>query len=383
MKTLKDFNVNNMQSIFSSLVRRNKINFLSSLSLENKRILVRCDFNVPLDEKGNILDDFKIRKSLPTIQYLIENDAKIILMSHLDDPSISPQVGEIRGLTQNLTQTYADPRLRLDKVKDKLEELLNINIKKTDDCVGQEVKNQISNLNPGEILLLENLRFHKEEKENDLMFAKELSHLGDIYINEAFSESHRAYASIVGVPQFLPHGAGFLLQKEIENLDKILKNPKRPLIIIIGGRKAENKAKFAQKLLALSDVILVGGLVKKELMKINVSSEKIIGPTGNLDDLDINNEIIELFREKILKAKTILWNGPLGKFEDENYKKGTLAIAKAIIESGAFSVVGGGETVEFLDRENLISKFNHISTGGGAMLAFLSGEKLPGLEALK
>ncbi len=346
MKTLKDFDV------------------------KQKCILVRCDFNVPLDDNGNILDDFKIRETLPTIKYLIENNAKIILMSHLGSPD-----GKI---IENL---------KLDKIKNKIEELAGVSIKKADDCIGLEVENYISNLNSGEVLLLENLRFHKEEKDNDLEFAEELSKLGDIFINDAFAECHRNYASIVGIPKFMPHGAGLLLEKEIKNLAKVLENPERPLLVLIGGTKVHDKVKFIKRMLMVADSIIVNGLIKKELDDKKMSlmgQEKIIWPVDdNLETLDISEQTAMSFRQKILKAKTIVWNGPFGKTEDVNFKKGTLQIAEAIIESGAFSVAGGGSTVDFLRDENLASKFTHISTGGGAMLEFLSGEELPGIEALK
>lgn len=335
---------------------------LDYFDVANKRILLRCDFNVPLDGRGIILDDFRIVKSLPTIQYLIKNKAKIILISHLGEPD--GQVIET---------------LKLNNVKEKLEELLNVSIIKTQDCVGQEVQKAAQQLKPGNILLLENVRFHKEETDNNVDFARELSELGDIYINDAFSDCHRSHASIVSVPQFLPHGMGLLLQNEIENLTKILEHPKKPLVVLIGGVKVGTKAKFIENILRIADFVIVNGLIKKELGQ---SSPKILSPAGDLDAPDINEEARAIFKEKILQAKTIVWNGPFGKCEDEQYKNGTLQIAKAIIESGAFSVVGGGETVAFLQKEGMLEDFSHVSTGGGAMLDYLSGEILPGLKAL-
>ncbi len=343
---------------------------IRDFNLNDQCILVRCDFNVPLDDNGNILDDFKIRETLPTIKYLIENKAKIILMSHLSDPD-----GKVIE------------KFKLDKIKNKIEELAGISIKKADDCIGSEVENYVSNLNSGDILLLENLRFHKEEKDNDLEFAEKLSRLGDIFINDAFAECHRNYASIVGIPKFLPHGMGLLLEKEINNLTKVLENPERPMVVLIGGTKVHDKVKFIERMLMVADSIIVNGLIKKELSDKKMSfggQEKIIWPDdSNLEALDISEQTAMSFRQKILKAKTIVWNGPFGKTEDINFKKGTLQIAEAIIESGAFSVAGGGSTVDFLRDENLALKFNHISTGGGAMLEFLSGEKLPGIKALE
>ncbi|MEK7658866.1 MAG: phosphoglycerate kinase [Patescibacteria group bacterium] len=344
MKTLKDFNV------------------------ENKRVLVRCDFNVPIDSNGNILDDFRIKKTLPTIKHLVENNAKIILMSHLGEPD--GKVVEI---------------LKLDNVQKTLEKLLNINIIKSSDCIGEEIEELSKNLKEREILLLENLRFHKEETDNDLEFAKKLSCFGDIYVNEAFGVDHRKNASLTGTPQFLDHCAGLLLEKEIENLNKVLENPEKPMTAIVGGKKVETKSRFINRISKIADFVIISGLIKKEVIEKNIEfefPEKIIGPEDNLDALDIDEKAIKMFQEKIATARTIIWNGPFGKFEEEKYAKGTLAIAKAIIESRAFSVIGGGETVEFVEKHSLMQKFSHVSTGGGAMMAYLSGEEMPGLKAL-
>ena len=342
---------------------------LKDFSVINKRILVRCDFNVPLDEKGNILDDFRIKKTLPTIKYLIENKAKIILMSHLDPESAG----------------VADKKFTLDKVAEKLAEELNFSIAKEDDCVGPDAENEANKLEYGHILLLENLRFHKEETDNNSDFAEKLSYLGDIYVNDAFSVCHRSNASITGVPKFLPSCAGLLLEKEIEALDKIMQNPEKPMLAIIGGKKAGTKSKFIDNISKTADFVIVSGLIAKEIAEKNIKfqyPEKIIAPAGQLAVLDIDEESIKIFQKKILSAKTIVWNGPFGKFEDNKYGKGTLALAIAIIESRAFSVVGGGETVEFLAKQGMIEKFSWISTGGGAMLAYLAGDRLPGLDAL-
>jgi len=343
------------------------IKSIKDFKVKNKRILVRCDFNVPVDKNGKILDDFRLRKSLPTIKYLLKNKAKIILMSHLDDSDIGSKAS-------------------IKPIGDRLEKLMGLKIKIAKDCVGSETKNKALNLKSGEILMLENLRINKEEVENDNDFAKKLSELGEIYINDAFAVCHRDHASISGVPKFLPSGAGLLLQKEIKNLSKIINNPKRPLVALMGGAKIGTKAKFIEKISEIADTLLIGGLIKKELVKENsiiIKNPKIFGPEDNLNALDIDEKTIGIFKEKIMLTKTILWNGPFGKFEEKKYAKGTLEIAKAIIKSKAFSVVGGGETVEFLDQNNLTSKFSHVSTGGGAMLDFLSGEKLPGIVALE
>ena len=343
------------------------IKTIEEFSMAEKRILVRVDFNVPIDGSGAILDDFRIRESLPTLQYLLSHRAKIILISHLGDP---------KGI--------AIPNLALDKVGKRLEELLGIPVKKASDCIGPEVKNQALGLRSGDILLLENVRFHKEETDNDPEFAKELSSIGEAYINDAFSVCHRAHASVVGIPLHLPSATGLLLKKEIENLGAVLKNPKKPLVVVVGGKKAATKAGFINNMVKSADVILVSGLIKKEMIEQKLEiNDAVVGPENNLDALDIDAETIKIFREKILTAKTVVWNGSFGKFEDERYKNGTLQIANAIIESGAFSVVGGGETIEFLSREGMLSKFNHVSTGGGAMLSYLAGEELPGLRALE
>jgi len=342
---------------------------LKDFSVSNKRILVRCDFDVPIDEKGEILDDFRIKKALSTIKYLIDSKARIILMGHLGRPE-----GKIV------------PQLKLDKIAQRIADFVGFSIGKEDDCIGPEIETETQSLRPGQILVLENLRFHKEETENNSDFAKKLSFLGDIYVNEAFAVCHRDQASVTGVPQYLPSCAGFLLEKEINSLDKILKDPEKPMIAIVGGKKVETKAAFINNISKVADFVIVSGLIAKEIKDKKISfkfPEKIISPVGQLDSPDINDKSIKIFCEKIKKAKTILWNGPFGKFEEKNYAKGTLEIAQAIIESEAFSVVGGGETVEFLNKNNMIDKFNHVSTGGGAMLAYLAGAQLPGIEALK
>ena len=343
--------------------------YLKDFDVAGKRVLVRCDFNVPIDDSGSISNDFRIKKTLPTLRYLMANKAKVIIISHLGEPE-----GKII------------PLLTLDRVKEALEKLLKVPVVKTDDCVGPEVLQKISELQPGQVLLLENVRFHKEETDNNAEFGKQLSELGQIYINDAFADCHRAHASMVAPPTFLPSGAGLLLQQEIENLNAILQHPKKPMIVLVGGAKVGTKAKFINNILRLADGVIVSGLIQKELLEKNIvfdKKEKILSPADFLDAMDIGQDTIKIFTAKIKTAKTVVWNGPFGKFEDQQYKKGTLALAKAIIKSGAFSVVGGGETIEFLDKEGMIDKFSHISTGGGAMLEYLSGEELPGLKALE
>ena len=336
---------------------------LRNLNLENKRVLVRCDFNVPLSKEGVILDDFRIKKTIPTVQYLIEKGAKIILMSHLDRPA----------------GTIVE-ELRLTPIQNKLMEYLDLSIVKAPDCLGPEIEKWIAEMKSGEILLLENLRFHKKEERG------ELAKLGEIYINDAFGVCHRAHSSIVGLPKYLPAAAGLLLEKEIKILTDLMEKPKKPLIIIIGGAKAETKSKLIDKISEIGEKVLIGNLLKREIKEKKIKlkyPQKIIEPVDDIEGKDIGPNTIKLFKEKIKKAKTILWNGPLGMIEKEEFSKGSKEIAQAIVESRAFSVVGGGETVEFINKIGLIEKFSHVSTAGGAMLAFLAGEKLPGLEALK
>ena len=386
---------------------------LKDFDFKNKKVLVRCDFNVPLNEKGEVADDFRIKNSIPTIEYLIKKGAKVILMSHLGNPG-----GKV----------VED--LRLTPVQEKLMEYLDLSITKAPDCIGSEIKKWISQMKPGEILLLENLRFHKEEKENDENFAKELAELGDIFINDAFSVCHRAHASVVGIPQYLPSGIGFLLEKEIKNLSKIIEKPKKPVVIIIGGAKISTKAKVIEDFLKKADHLLLGGkianfiLIQKGLLvgklpsslkteeiverlelpnpklhlpvdgivslrelknKENYLKVKALGQIKRGEDIyDIGPDTLKLFSKIIKEAKTIFWSGPLGMFEERFFEKGTKEIALSIVKNKkAFKVAGGGETVLAIDQFDLLDKFDHISTGGGAMLEFLAGKKLPGLEVLK
>lgn len=343
---------------------------LNDFDFKNKRVLVRCDFNVPLDEKrGLILDDFRIIQTLPTINYLIKKDARLLLASHLGRPD---------GKTVE--------SLRLTPIQDKLMEYLDLSITKANDCVGKEVGDWINQMQPGEILLLENVQFHPGEKKNDINFARTLAGYADIFIMEAFGQAHRNYASIASIPKFLPAGAGFLLEKEIKVLSNLIKNPKKPLIAIIGGAKAEEKAGLINKISESADFILIGRLIEKEIKEKNIRlkyPEKIVGPIDEIEGKDIGSKTRELFKKKIALAQTVFFNGVLGMVEKEEFSKGTEEILKAIAESKAFSVVGGGDMTQVINKLGLVDKFSHISTGGGAMLKFLSGEKLPGIEALK
>jgi phosphoglycerate kinase len=343
---------------------------LKDLDVKNKRVLVRCDFNVPLDDKGNVLDDFKIRQTIPTIKYLMGEGARIILMSHLGRPD-----GKIVE------------KLRLTPVQDKLMEYLDVSITKSSDCIGPEIKNWANKMQPGEIILLENVQFNPGEKENDQNFAKTLAGCADIFIMEAFGQAHRNYASTASIPKYLPSAPGFLFEKEVKILTDLLSSPQKPLVAVIGGAKVESKAKVINKISETADWVLIGGLIQKEIREKKIelrNLQKIVSPIDEMaGGLDIGPKTISIFQEKISQTKTVFWNGPLGRIEDKKFAEGTKAIAQAIANSGAFSVVGGGETVDFINDLGLAEKFNYVSTGGGAMLEFLSGEKLPGLEALK
>jgi phosphoglycerate kinase len=382
---------------------------IKDLKLTEKRILLRCDFNVPLGKKGEILDDFRIRRALDTILYLLKNRARIIIISHLGRPE---------GRVQK--------RYSLRPVALRLEKLLAKKIEFLEDCLGKKVRNSIGKMEPGKIILLENLRFYRGEVLNDKEFARSLSTLGEVYINDAFSVCHRNHASIVALPKFLPSAAGLLLEKEINSLLAVIKNPKRPLIAIIGGKKIQTKIKLIKKFLDLADHLILGGQIANaifagkglaigkfltqtqlidEISKIELTNPKLHLPIdalvglANLDKdysrqtaigkvreeeeiFDIGPETIHIFSEIISSGKTILWNGPLGYIEDERFINGTFSIADKIIKTRAFSVVGGGDTNAFLAKYGLRKSFSHVSTGGGAMLAFLAGERLPGIEVL-
>jgi len=341
---------------------------LKDFDFEGKRVLVRCDFNVPI-ENGKVLDDFRIRNAIPTIHFLKENKAKIILISHFGDPE-----GEIVE------------ELRLDPVAKHLQELIHQKVTKLNEAIGERVEREIDSLKEGEILMLENIRFYPGEQKNDPDFAKSLAKLGQVFINEAFSVSHRPHASVIGLPKYLPSGVGFLFEKEVRVLENFLKNYKKPLVALVGGRKVKDKAPLVEKFSEMGDWVLVNRLIWKEIqegkVKIKVG-KNVLFPIDEKDGgLDIGPKTIKLFREKILEAKTIFWNGPFGKIEDKRYIEGTKKLAEAILESKAFSLIGGGETIELTNQLGITQKFSFASTGGGALLKFLAGEKLPGLKIL-
>ncbi len=378
---------------------------LKDFDFENKKTLVRCDFNVGIDDKGKITDDFRIIKSVPTIKYLLEKKAIVILMSHLEKK---------------------ERLVSLKVVAERLENILGQKVKFVQSCVGSAALKETRKLKPGEIALLENLRFEKGEKANDEKFAKELAQLGEVYVDEAFACSHRAHASIVGVPKFLPSYAGLLMESEVANLSRILKNPEHPFIVIVGGTKVETKIKTILNISRLADHVLFGSkigeiiLIQKQIMlgrdlgvkekmveKIDLTNPKIHLPVDGvmaLKDLsegylrkaaigtirieeevyDIGPETVKVFKEIIKTAKTIFFNGPMGLFENHEFINGTKEILGAIAKNrGAFKVAGGGETIEAINKFGVAENFDFLSTGGGAMLEFLSGDELPGVEALK
>ncbi len=358
---------------------------------KRKRVLVRCDFNIPLDKQGNVFNNFKIKQTLPTIKYLIKQKAKVILISHLGRPKNREIRYNSKSAERSLHRFASSKKLKLlftpwslKPVAQRLEKLLNRKVRFINDCIGDKVKKEIENMGEGEILLLENLRFYKEEENNDENFAKKLASLTDFYINDAFSVSHRAHASVVGVTKFLLPRAGLLLEKEIKTLEKVIKKPKLPLVAIFGGREGNFKA--INKISEKADFILINWLIEKEIMENNIHlryPKKIIKPIDGLrDNLDIGEKTISLFKERIFQAKTIFWSGPLGLVEENEFSKGTKEIAKAIADSKAFSVAGGGETIEVINKLRLNLKFSYLSTGGNAMLEFLSREELPGIKAL-
>lgn len=396
------------------------IKTLRQIKIDQKRVLVRVDFNVPFDKRGRIVDDFRIRAVLPTLRYLTQQGAKIILLAHLGRPE-GKRVKKytLKPIARRLSKLlYFNPKTG-KKTRKK--------IFFAEDCVGESAKSAVEKLAAGDILILENLRFHPEEEKNDANFAKQLAELGDIFVNDAFGVSHRAHASVAGITKFLPSFAGLLLKKEINALSKIMKNPKRPLVFAMGGVKISSKLALVRRFIRFSDKILIGGAMAATFFKacgFNVGKsvveedmisvvKKMRKPKGKVylpvdvvvcSDLegkntayvrkineikekemilDIGPETCRLFAEIIGEAKTIFWNGPMGLAEVEKFSAGSKVVAKAIVRAGAYKVIGGGDAVAVLDKLGLSKKINHISTGGGAMLEFLAGKELPGIKALK
>lgn len=383
-------------------------------NIHGKKVLVRVDFNVPQDEHGNITNDRRIRGALPTIKGLLEKGAAVIAMSHLGRPKGDPA---------------KDAPFKMDKVANRLGELLNKSVHKVDSIIGQDAKDAAANLKAGEILVLENVRFHPGEQAADASFAKELASLGDIYVNDAFGTCHRKDSSMLGVPAALkgkPRVVGTLVAKELAILEQLFSNPSRPMLGILGGGKVSDKIKFIKALLSKVDKVIIGGAMTYTFMKaqgksignsrveadkIDIAREllelgkgKIQLPVDHLAvqkldapesakvfeeeipegwiGIDIGPKTIELYCAEIAKSATILWNGPLGKFEDEPYSKGTKAIANSMAASIGVTVVGGGETAEAVEEFGLAEKMTHVSTGGGAFLEYVEGTPFAALDEI-
>ena len=383
---------------------------IEDLDLAGKRVLMRVDFNVPL-ENGKISDDTRIKAALPSIQYVLKKGGKLILMSHLGRPD-----------------GKRDPALTMSPVAERLSNLLGEKVTKMQDCIDENVKKTVKRMKRGDILVLENLRFHAGEEANDPAFAKELASLGDVYVSDAFGTVHRAHASTAGVCQYLKSAMGFLVAKEVEFLGKVLKNPDRPLVAILGGAKIKDKIPVSLNLINLANTILIGGAMSYTFLKAqgkpvgaSLVDEKNLGkakeilaaaaakkvefilpidhvvaadmkedaktqvvkdiPAG-MKGLDIGPETIQLYTSKIEGAKTVVWNGPMGVFEMKPFEAGTRAIAEAMASSKALTVVGGGDSASAVEQFGLAGKMSHVSTGGGASLEFLEGKELPGIAAL-
>lgn len=401
---------------------------IKDIDIKGKKVFIRVDFNVPVKD-GKIEDDTRIVGAIPTIKYAIEQGAKVILASHLGRPLKDKKKAEEKGMP------YDESKYSLKVVGEKLSELLGKSVEFANDCIGEEVKEKVKNLNEGEILLLENLRLHAEEEANDEGFAKQLAQLCDVYVNDAFGTAHRAHASTEGITHFVSDSvAGLLMEKELDFLGRALNNPERPFVAILGGAKVSDKIPVIKSLIERKvDKLLIGGamaytffkangytigksLVEDDMMPTTLEVEKqaeeagveLILPTDHqvvdsyepltsrktipvdftntgLVGLDIGEETVAIFKRALEGAKTIVWNGPMGMFEEKPFDYGTIEIAKAVAEAtdaGATSIVGGGDSVSAVNESGLADKISHISTGGGATLEFLAGDELPGVAAL-
>lgn len=385
---------------------------IEDIDVSGKKVLVRCDFNVPIQD-GQIADDKRIRESLPTIQYLLDKGAKVILCSHLGRPK-----GKF------------NPKYSLAPVAKRLSELLGKEVKMAKDVIGEDAQRLVNELAEGHALLLENVRFHKEEEKNDPEFSKKLTSLADIYVNDAFGTSHRAHASTAGVASYLPAVCGYLIQKEISIMGQALSDPKRPFVAILGGAKVSDKIGVINNLLDKVDAIIIGGGMAYTFMKaldyhignsiceedkvelatelMNKAKEKnvkfllpIDNRVGDAFDPDCNIQTVDSrnipdgwqgmdigpkteakFADAIKGAGTVVWNGPMGVTEFEKFANGTIAVARAVAESGAISIIGGGDSAAAIEKLGFADKMTHISTGGGASLEFLEGLELPGIAAL-
>ena len=387
---------------------------LEDIDVSGKRVFCRCDFNVPINDVGEISDATRIRAALPTITHLIKNGAKVILASHLGRPKGKPS-----------------PAFSLAPVAKYLSDLLGQPVVMAPDCIGPEVEKRAGELEDGQVMLLENVRFHSGETENDAQFAAQLAKLADTYVNDAFGTAHRAHASTEGVARLLqPAVAGYLMEKELRYLGSALADPERPFVAILGGAKVSDKITVIENLLSKVDVILIGGGMAYTFLKAqgfatgqSLVEEDRIAMAGDLLDkakkagvtfllpsdhlvakefsadsayitaknenfpgsgmgLDIGPETVKTYVEQIKAAKTVVWNGPMGVFEFENFAKGTLAVAEALAQSDCLSIIGGGDSVAAVNKSKLQDKMTHISTGGGASLEFLEGKQLPGVVAL-
>lgn len=387
---------------------------LKDSELKGKKVLVRVDFNVPMDKQKNITDDRRIKEALPTIKYLIDKGSKVILVSHLGRPN---------GVTEDL---------RMNPVAKRLEELLGKKVTKLDDTIGEEVESAISKMANGDVILLENVRFYKEEEENDENFSKKLAALADVYVNDAFGTAHRAHASTEGVAHILPGVCGFLIKKELDIMGKALLDPKRPFVAIIGGAKVSSKISVLKNLAQKVDVLIIGGgmiytflkaqgfevgksLVEEKFVEqakiiwaqlkampklrlitpvdVVITTElsadapssvvKIDKIPSDMMGVDVGPETVKLFKDAIKSAGTVVWNGPVGVFEIDKFAVGTNEIAKALAQSKAVTIVGGGDSAAAIEKAGVADKITHISTGGGASLEFLEGKELPGIAILQ
>jgi len=386
---------------------------VKDIDLKGKKVFVRCDFNVPMDEERNITDNTRIVAALPTIKYLLEQNCKIILASHLGRPK-----GEVK------------PEYSLAPVAKELSKLLNKEIIMAKDVIGPDAMEKAKNLKEGEILLLENVRFHREETDNDPEFSKKLASMAEVFVNDAFGTAHRAHSSTTGIASYLPAVSGFLIEKELKFLGDALNNPERPFVAILGGAKVSDKIGVIDSLLEKVDTLIIGGgmaytffkaegyevgnslceldkldLARELMEKAKTKGVKLMLPVdtkvgkefkvdtesktvkyteipADWEGFDIGDETIKLFSDEIRKAKTVVWNGPLGLFEFPQFAIGTNAIAKVLSEIDATTIIGGGDSAAAVEKAGLADKMTHISTGGGASLEFLEGKKLPGIEAL-
>ena len=387
---------------------------VKDIDVKGKKVLVRCDFNVPYDENRKITDNRRIVAAMPTIKYLIENECKVILCSHLGRPK-----GEVK------------PEFSLNIVAEELSKLLGKEVKLAKDVVGPDAKSLAANLQPGEVMLLENVRYEAGEEKNDETLSKEFASLAEIFVNDAFGTAHRAHSSTTGVASYLPAVSGFLIEKELNFLGTALENPERPFMAILGGKKVSDKIGVINALLEKVDVLMIGGAMAYtffksmgynvgnsicELDKVDLAKElmekakakgvkfmlpvdtkvgkdyapdtesKVVKYTeipDGWEGFDIGTETIEIYSKELQNAKTVIWNGPVGLFEFDQFAVGTNSIAKALADVPAVKIIGGGDSAAAVEKAGLAEKFTHISTGGGASLEFLEGKKLPGIEALQ